>query len=430
MAEPVPPPSPRQAMLAQLADALSVLGDKMRAQQQAAIDVCAMGTPAEELARSSRTLAFDRRLAPEAGLLALVSELDEFATEMLATAERVQQDTEGGTCLRGSPVRRPDRGRQSDRRDPRAPRFRGCAPGRRRHPRRSARTRSTSPGRLAVVLGHEVHGLGPLPLDALATVPMHGRRVAQRRHGRHRRVLRGPATAARALVTVSTEPLEERATRSAPPASRHAARREPRRAGRRSSALPRQAVRAARGPRGDQVRAARGAEGDGRSRARRRATYGRGLQHVEPSSAHATDADAAPATDLTLGGTGLGRGHLHLVTRHLARARRHLRGLGYHVYGGPRSRTNWHNFELAPYLGHEVEVATLIAPAAQREIGHEGPASVSVACAASSARRRVECRAHGVLRVGERATDRPSRSSGGAVLIASRASNSLRRFPR
>jgi hypothetical protein len=80
-------------MLAQLADALSVLGDKMRAQQQAAIDVCAMGTPAEELARSTRTLAFDRRLAPEAGLLALSGELDEFATEMLATAERVQQDS-------------------------------------------------------------------------------------------------------------------------------------------------------------------------------------------------------------------------------------------------------------------------------------------------------------------------------------------------
>lgn len=93
MAEPVPPPSPRQAMLAQLAGALSALGEKMRAQQQAAIDVCALGTRAEEIARSTRTLAFDRRAAPEDGLRALSGELDEFAAEMLATAERVQQDS-------------------------------------------------------------------------------------------------------------------------------------------------------------------------------------------------------------------------------------------------------------------------------------------------------------------------------------------------
>ena len=93
MADPVPPPSPRQAMLAQLAGALAALGGKMRAQQQAAIDVCALGTRAEEIARSTRDLAFDRRRAPEGGLRALSGELDEFAAEMLATAERVQQDS-------------------------------------------------------------------------------------------------------------------------------------------------------------------------------------------------------------------------------------------------------------------------------------------------------------------------------------------------
>ena len=112
MAEPVPPPSPRQAMLAQLADALSVLGDKMRAQQQAAIDVCAMGTRAEEIARSTRTLAFDRRLGAGGGLRALSGELDEFADEMLATAERVQQDSLLGRAVArgaGRPCRRPRR---------------------------------------------------------------------------------------------------------------------------------------------------------------------------------------------------------------------------------------------------------------------------------------------------------------------------------
>ncbi|MFC7475191.1 hypothetical protein ACFQS7_12555 [Dankookia sp. GCM10030260] len=93
MAESAPPPSPRQAMLTQLSGALAALGDKMRAQQQAAIDVCAMGTRAEEIARSTRNLAFDRRLTPEDGLRALSGELDEFAAEMAATAERVQQDS-------------------------------------------------------------------------------------------------------------------------------------------------------------------------------------------------------------------------------------------------------------------------------------------------------------------------------------------------
>lgn len=93
MAEPVPPPSPRQAMLAQLAGALTALGDKMRTQQQAAIDVCALGTRAEEIARSTRNLAFGRGRVPEDGLRALSGELDDFATEMQATAERVQQDS-------------------------------------------------------------------------------------------------------------------------------------------------------------------------------------------------------------------------------------------------------------------------------------------------------------------------------------------------
>ena len=92
-------------------------------------------TPAEELARSTRHPGLAPSPGAGGGLLALSGELT-IATEMLATAERVQQDTEGGRCLGGSPVRRPDRGRQPDRLDPRASVFRGGAPGRRRHPGR------------------------------------------------------------------------------------------------------------------------------------------------------------------------------------------------------------------------------------------------------------------------------------------------------
>lgn len=93
MPEPVPAPSPRQAMLARLAGALTALGEKMRVQQQAAVDVCAMGIRAEEIARTARDLAFDRRFPQGAGLQALSEELDTFAAEMLASAERVQRDT-------------------------------------------------------------------------------------------------------------------------------------------------------------------------------------------------------------------------------------------------------------------------------------------------------------------------------------------------
>ena len=97
MAEPVPPPSPRQAMLAQLSGALAAPG-REDADAAAGRDRCLRHghagrgdrpqhphpglrpPPAQPEARGSR-------------LRALSGELDEFADEMLATAERVQQDS-------------------------------------------------------------------------------------------------------------------------------------------------------------------------------------------------------------------------------------------------------------------------------------------------------------------------------------------------
>src|SRR5262245_8745751 len=56
-------------------------------------------------------------------------------------------------------------------------------------------------------------------------------------------------------------------------------------------------------------------------------------------------ASDAPALDLTLGGHGRSRGHLHLVTQ----CRRELEdvfgSLGYRVEEGPEVEDDWHNFE-------------------------------------------------------------------------------------
>jgi phenylalanyl-tRNA synthetase alpha chain len=56
-------------------------------------------------------------------------------------------------------------------------------------------------------------------------------------------------------------------------------------------------------------------------------------------------AESGPLVDLTLGGHGRHRGHLHLVTQ----VRRELEdifvGLGYRVAEGPEVEDDWHNFE-------------------------------------------------------------------------------------
>ena len=86
-------------MLRQLAGALGALGDKLRVQQDAAVDVCSLGVRAEEIARAARTLAFERRQDTEAPLAALSAEIAALASEMQATAERAEQDSLMGRAV-------------------------------------------------------------------------------------------------------------------------------------------------------------------------------------------------------------------------------------------------------------------------------------------------------------------------------------------
>jgi len=63
--------------------------------------------------------------------------------------------------------------------------------------------------------------------------------------------------------------------------------------------------------------------------------------------------DAGPALDLTLGGRGYRRGHLHLVTQVWRELEDIFVGLGYRVFGGPEVEDDWHNFEALNFpVGH------------------------------------------------------------------------------
>jgi phenylalanyl-tRNA synthetase alpha chain len=65
------------------------------------------------------------------------------------------------------------------------------------------------------------------------------------------------------------------------------------------------------------------------------------------------DAASGPALDLTLGGRGYRRGHLHLVTQVWRELEDIFVGLGYRVFGGPEVEDDWHNFEALNFpVGH------------------------------------------------------------------------------
>jgi phenylalanyl-tRNA synthetase alpha chain len=59
----------------------------------------------------------------------------------------------------------------------------------------------------------------------------------------------------------------------------------------------------------------------------------------------AAGAAYGPALDLTLGGRGYRRGHLHPVTQVWRELEDIFVGLGYRVFGGPEVEDDWHNFE-------------------------------------------------------------------------------------
>jgi phenylalanyl-tRNA synthetase alpha chain len=70
-------------------------------------------------------------------------------------------------------------------------------------------------------------------------------------------------------------------------------------------------------------------------------------------TAERAGADAGPALDLTLGGRGYRRGHLHLVTQVWRELEDIFVGLGYRVFGGPEVEDDWHNFEALNFpVGH------------------------------------------------------------------------------
>ncbi|HEY5014706.1 MAG TPA: phenylalanine--tRNA ligase subunit alpha [Acidimicrobiia bacterium] len=70
-------------------------------------------------------------------------------------------------------------------------------------------------------------------------------------------------------------------------------------------------------------------------------------------AAEGVGAASGPALDLTLGGRGYERGHLHLVTQVWRELEDIFVGLGYRVFGGPEVEDDWHNFQALNFpVGH------------------------------------------------------------------------------
>jgi phenylalanyl-tRNA synthetase alpha chain len=70
-------------------------------------------------------------------------------------------------------------------------------------------------------------------------------------------------------------------------------------------------------------------------------------------AAESAEVDSGPALDLTLGGRGYRRGHLHLVSQVWRELEDIFVGLGYRVFSGPEVEDDWHNFEALNFpVGH------------------------------------------------------------------------------
>jgi phenylalanyl-tRNA synthetase alpha chain len=68
-------------------------------------------------------------------------------------------------------------------------------------------------------------------------------------------------------------------------------------------------------------------------------------RRAELAAAEAATAGARDRVDLTLGGHGRARGHLHLVTQVQRELEDIFVGMGYRVEQGPEVEDDWHNFE-------------------------------------------------------------------------------------
>ena len=68
-------------------------------------------------------------------------------------------------------------------------------------------------------------------------------------------------------------------------------------------------------------------------------------KQAELAAAEAATAGERDRLDLTLGGHGPGRGHLHLVTQVQRELEDIFVGMGYRVVQGPEVEDDWHNFE-------------------------------------------------------------------------------------
>ena len=68
-------------------------------------------------------------------------------------------------------------------------------------------------------------------------------------------------------------------------------------------------------------------------------------KQAELAAAEAATAGDRDRLDLTLGGHGTSRGHLHLVTQVQRELEDIFVGMGYRVVQGPEVEDDWHNFE-------------------------------------------------------------------------------------
>ena len=95
MLDPAVDPAARakQVLLAQLAEALAILADRLRAQERNMAEVCMLGARAEEIAGSARLLGVSASHDVRELLMQLAQEIEFFAGEFHALVARVREES-------------------------------------------------------------------------------------------------------------------------------------------------------------------------------------------------------------------------------------------------------------------------------------------------------------------------------------------------